>query len=781
MGVRLEDQLMKAAWHPEGWRTMFDLFGLFAKPPSLKNLPLQTYLVDFSLDRLSTGVDNIHIDVHISPQFQNTVKRAAYLLISKYSGLEGFFSQPQKEDLKNELSTLKNLCADVLLDGINRAKSAAEVQIDFLGQVSLAKLFIEEIRNQYELLTANYREVIRTYELSHGNDPVEFFRMKEKLNEFKYNHRRIFLNAGIELFGSMTDVAAVNLRNMRQSNFPPGDILPDNFFINPVLYTDNAVDDLVLTEAYVLIGQRSEDPDNYHKIRSMMYELLIKTDLSTAGNNGGHAVDEEKGRALQGISPGEGDALDQLMMEVGNIDRMFNYLDTRDSYERLRRNNESENTLAETESLMKMQKNLFDLFYRKFKKTHVLKKVVAAYEMKAIYDMYCPPLRVHQVREFLLAGTSDGSLVRQMRSWKPESLVPLHEMVRRIRKCSVQKKKQHLLHFLEDFSRYHRDLQNYRLLRGFMDRISIVKEEKILMLSRENRSLYEFLLSTERSIGKKPIANHVIVKADVRGSVDITNTMVEKGLNPASYFSLNFFGPISDILGDYGGTKEFIEGDAIILSIFEHEDTPEGLYGVARACGLAARMLQIVRQYNVNSQEHGLPALELGIGICYRQSPPSFLFDGDSRIIISPALNRADRQSSCNKMLRRHLKNQNTMFNLHVFQDALEEEALCTTDDLSLRYNVNGIELNPEGFVKLSQEINLTKVIYTRESGNPVTLYTGTVPKLTREYQRLVIRESNILRVTPETMDVVGETSIKYYEVCTNREIFEFIKNKIQT
>jgi hypothetical protein len=121
------------------------------------------------------------------------------------------------------------------------------------------------------------------------------------------------------------------------------------------------------------------------------------------------------------------------------------------------------------------------------------------------------------------------------------------------------------------------------------------------------------------------------------------------------------------------------------------------------------------------------------------------------------------------------------MFNLHVFQDVSEEEALCTTDDLSLRYNVNGIELNPEGFVKLSQEINLTKVIYTEESGNPVILYTGTVPKLTREYQRLVIRESNILRVRTETMDVVGETSIKYYEVCTNLEIFEFIKNKIQT
>jgi class 3 adenylate cyclase len=139
------------------------------------------------------------------------------------------------------------------------------------------------------------------------------------------------------------------------------------------------------------------------------------------------------------------------------------------------------------------------------------------------------------------------------------------------------------------------------------------------------------------------------MKADIRGSVDITYTMIERGLNPASYFSLNFFDPISEILFDYGGAKEFIEGDAIIMSLFEHEDTPEGWYSVARACGLAVRLLQHVQQYNVTSQKHKLPVLELGIGICFHQSPPSFLFDGDSRIIISPAINLADRLSSCSR------------------------------------------------------------------------------------------------------------------------------------
>jgi hypothetical protein len=49
------------------------------------------------------------------------------------------------------------------------------------------------------------------------------------------------------------------------------------------------------------------------------------------------------------------------------------------------------------------------------------------------------------------------------------------------------------------------------------------------------------------------------------------------------------------------------------------------------------------------------------------------------------------------------------------------------------------------------------------------------VPTLSGNYQRLVIREAAILKVKPETMDVIGPTSRKYYEVCTHPAIYEFI------
>ena len=759
---------------------MLSFFNFFSKPPSLKQLPLKRYRVDLPLNRLVLGVDNLHLDVHISPQAHNTVKRAVFLLIIKHSRTENFFEDYKKEICENEKKTLNHICTNVLLEGINRAKSESEVQIDFLGQASLAKLFLEEIKNQYEKLIANIEDINRTYELSQKHDPVEFFKLKEKLTEIKLNQKRIFLLVGEELFQVLADVNANNLRNIRESNFHSDHILPDNFFLNPMLHTDNAADDFFLIEAYVLFGQRSEDPDTYQSLKSIIYDLFSKTDLGQDSTKDGDSINENEKREKkeEGIFNAEENALDPWIMEIDNIDRMFNYFDSREQYERSKGGKETKNILADLKSNMENQEKLLNLFYRKFKKARLIKRIVAAYEMKSVFGSYCPPMRPRQVREFLVEPGMRKPIIRQLKGRKSLSLAPLDETISQMKSCSVQQKKQYLFCFLKQFFRYHRDMKNGRLLKGAMDTINLVKEEKILTLSRANRSLHEFLLPDERDREEKPILNHVIVKADIRGSMDITSLMRARGLNPASYFSLNFFDPISEILCDYDGSKVFIEGDAIILSIFEHEDTPQGWYSVARACGLAIRMLDIVRQYNVKNQKHDLPILELGIGICYNQSPPTFLFDGDSRIMISPAINQADRLSSCNKMLRKRFKDQTQMFNLLVYQNVPEEEIEATADDLFLRYNVSGIELNPDGFAKLSREINLESMMYPVENNVEVKLYTGKVPTVSGKYQRLVIREATIFKVKPETMDVIGKTSRKYYEVCTHPDIYEFIKNR---
>jgi len=754
---------------------MISFPSFFSKPPSLKPLSLKRYLVNLSLNRLSFGVDGIHFDVHISPQVQNAVRRAVSVLMIKHSRTESFFEVDKKERRENEKMALRQVCTDVLLEGINTAKASSESQIDFLGQAALAKMFLDEIQSGYRKLMTQLENLVRKEELSRNIDQLEWMKMKEKLTDVKQNQRRIVRYVGEELFHVLADVQAKNLRNIRESNFPAEYILPDNFFINPTLHADDVADDFLLMDAYVLLSQRSDEPDNFNSLKAIINDLFGKTDLGRGSASDAALENRETGEAE--IPPVDGKALDPWLMEIDNIDLMFNCFHTRDQYKEAKKSKKPKVIILELKSWMEIQQKLLNIFYRKFKKARLLKLIVAAYEMRSVYRSYCPPLRPLQVREYLVRRGSRKQIIREMkrRKMNMNTLAPLKETMRRIKGCSARGKKEHLLSFLKDFLRYHRDRENGRLLKQAMEAVNLLTDEKILMLSKKNRLLYEYPLPEERVKEEKPIISHVILKADIRGSMDIIQTMVTRGLNPASYFSLNFFDPLSEILGDYDASKVFIEGDAIILSIFENEDTVKGWYSVARACGLAVNMLDIVRQYNVKNQQHDLPVLELGIGICYKQSPPSFLFDGDSRIMISRAINLADRLSGCDKQLRKRFKDPERMFNLSVFQHVRDEDLKTTADDLSLRYNVNGIELEPEGFAKLSREINLTGIVYPMEDDEKVTLYTGTVPTVSGSYQRLVIREGAILKVKPDTLDVIGPTSRKYYEVCTHPAIYEFI------
>lgn len=754
----------------------FNTLKAFKKPPVIKNLGIKRYQFSCSLNRLALGVDNIHFDVHISPQAYSTLRKTTFLLMIKHSRTEFFFKEFKRDVCELEKEALKRICNDILLDGINKAKVANEVQIDYLAQTALIKLFLEEIKCQYKKLVAQMEPLVRMYQLSTKHDQNDVFLIKEKLADIKLHYNQITRLVGKELFELLADVNTRKLRDLRETHFDFNDILPSFCLTNPFFHTNNPNDDFFLIEEYVLMGQRSEDVDNYNNLKAIIYELLGQVDLTSDAGGAKIQNDHE-------IFEVDNRVFDALMMEPDNIDRMFNFFDTQEQYEKARQAKEAESVLQKLLERMETQKNFLNFFYSRFKRSGLMRQIVANFEMKAVYERYCPPMPPRQIREFLVNFWTRISFRAQQKRFKSLygnefSLDPLLRTIKQINSCSKKEKKRYLITFLKQFSRYHRDLYNFRLFKDIMDSLQLITEEKIISLSRENHSLYEFLMPDEKVKEEKPIANHIIIKADIRGSMIINNTMRKMGLNPASYFSLNFFDPISAVLAEYEASKVFIEGDAIILSIFENEGDHQIKYSVARACGLAIRMLQIVRSYNEKNKENNLPALELGIGICYCQGPPTFLFDGNSKIMISQAINQADRMSSCDKMLRKIFKSQNDIFNLFVFENESEEIIDPATDDNTYRYNVNGIELNEEGFHRLSKEINLQTFIYQSANDESVKLYTGKVPLTNGSYQRIAIREAAIHKVNPSILDMPGKILKKYYEVCTHQDIYNLTEKQ---
>jgi len=352
----------------------------------------------------------------------------------------------------------------------------------------------------------------------------------------------------------------------------------------------------------------------------------------------------------------------------------------------------------------------------------------------------------------------------------------------KIGRLKVKQRHEYLLLFLKRFFSYHRDVENFKLLKKAFDRVNLIADEKIIALSKTNNTLYEFLLPHEQvfELDTKPVTSHVIMKADVRGATLITRQLDESGLNPASYFSLNFFNPISEIVAQYGALKVFIEGDAIILAILERQEDKTGKYCVSRSCGLAINMLDVIQKYNTKSHKYNLPILELGVGICYQNGPPAYLLDGKKRIMISPAINLADRLSSCNKTLRRILAGKRKTFNLYVYQSGKHGDKILSDDEIVLRYNVNGIELNQAGFKKLAKEIDLKtfNCLIPEIHQDPIIIHTGKFPLVSGAFQRLIIREDWVLEMNPQVFEILGRVNRKYYEVCTHRALRQYVEDQ---
>jgi hypothetical protein len=426
--------------------------------------------------------------------------------------------------------------------------------------------------------------------------------------------------------------------------------------------------------------------------------------------------------------------------------------------------------------------HLLEEWIHRLEERDLLFHALAGYELRKIAAEYCPPVHLQQLKKALVSRDEAKRVAQILEKFpaRKVSMKKFEQSSRAIRRRSTQETQAIGLQFAEDLMRLRRDRRNYQQVAAWMERINLVHSERARELSRANKSLYEFLHPDEGRPADDPVINHVVIKADVRGSTGITKDLLERGMNPASHFSMALHEPVKRMLERFGAAKVFIEGDAIILAIYENESTRATQRAVARACVLAREILAVTQAYNARAKSGNLPALELGVGVAFQDSAPSLWMDADSRIMISRALNLSDRLSSCSKMAKRLFQTNPAPFNVYLLQTLMDDTTADEGEELLVRYNLNGIELNEEGFQKLQREILLTPV-----GGNfplpwgkeRVQLYFGEVP-LGESLEPIVVRKGFVHQLLPGGK--IGDQGARaYYEVCTDAKLLELARRKI--
>src|SRR5215467_12831860 len=568
--------------------------------------------------------------------------------------------------------------------------------------------------------------------------------MRERFVYLQINKKAVLRRAGQDLFSTFRDVEKEKLGKTRRSLFGETAAAAYELFLNRLLFSEDGRDNYLNAEHYVMLGNYDRDRDRFQALQDICGQYL---------------------KMLGFIAEIDDSLVDTVLNVPENAQEML-----------------AGGSPDETTPKGKAQKALLAAWMDLLEREGVMEKVLASYEVVPLLSSYSPPINPQQLKNALIVRDElkrVETLLEEHGKISPENL---HAAVRKVAGYRPAERGKLAARFLADFTRYHRDLRRMETVISATDSVNIINTDRFRELSAINNTLYEFLLPEEqRPAEEEKVVHHVILKADIRESTTLTRTLFERGLNPASYFSLNFYDPINKLIPKYEARKVFIEGDAIILALFEREGEPA--LGVAQTCVLAKEIIEVVTSYNDRSRSSGLPSLELGIGISYQDSAPMYLMDGTRQIMISRAINESDRLSSCSKGMRQMLEDRDLLFSVFAFKTIEDRESGGEPDEFLLRYNVGGIHINEAAFEKLQSEISLQA--YDLEvpmiwNTSTVRVYSGSVPLGGGLFHRIVVRRGRIAHVDPRDFSLKHLTDRYYYEVCTHPKIYKAIES-VQT
>jgi hypothetical protein len=612
-----------------------------------------------------------------------------------------------------------------------------------LARLAVTKFLRSELNQQFAQVVERCRVRLKGYDNGRQQSAHEY---REKVAAFQVRKKIILRKTGQEVFATLREVEKSTLARTRRSLFGEETSGSSYFtyplFLNRLLFSDDGRDDYLCAEHYVMLGNWERDPDRYSRMREIVSGFL---------------------RSLYGEEV-SAETIDAWMSVPDNARELVGTGTPEDSAEGIVR----QERLAEWVRLLEDER--------------VMENVIASYHVVPLLSEFAPRINPQQLKNALVDRTECDRVERMIQEHGKLSPTSLYACVAKVASCRGAERAKVAARFLGDFFQYHRDLRRLEVLNAALDSVNLVGNERLQELSRVNGTLYEFLLPQEKGeTDSERVLRHVVLKADVRDSTRLTRTMMEKGLNPASYFSLNFYDPVNKLLAKYGAQKVFVEGDAIILAILEREGEP-GL-AVSRMSVLAREIIEIVRGYNELMQRSGIPQLELGVGITLQDSAPLYLMDGEHQIMISEALNESDRLSGCNKRARKVMEPQAGPFHVYAFQAAeLDEDG--NPEDVILSFNLSGIRMNEAAFQKLQQEITLEPLkvrlpasLASSDKGE-YNLFSATVPVDHDIFRKIVVRQSRIPRIDPADFSVKGWTDRSYYEICTDPAIYAALEKR---
>jgi class 3 adenylate cyclase len=791
-------QLPDGAGTDRNWRPSLPAFlAAMREPPSWT----------FDVDGFGAGIDNVHVDVHLSPRFRELAAITVRKLFAEEMATS-IGQTPARLVDAEDLERFRRQYASLFEQTLERHASAQSTELLALLQLALMRCLLElvmrEHRNQLE-------ECQRAGQQSLAAGTGHSLALHEKLVLLKRHGAGINRRVLKLLFRQLRKLESGELGKLRAAVSTDAWPLPTRALFNPVLLATDPGNVDELSQDYLIAALGDGGDTTWLRLANQAVLSALVDYLPEYGRRQvvGELAPQQlserpRERHDQGIL--RGFLATELLLSGFMAPEEYQegrtcWIDEPSNLRRLMQVTDVDSGLADSSLMLApvqwssarwthFRRELREHLHRRLLHAGFVERIVLCYWMPALRAQLGAAMPLALVADFCSGNLSRRRLGERLgmlegQVERGDALRMLERCQTALRRLESDERAGYLDRFMGDFLMLRRDLKLAYKTYQAMDRLRLPESADEVTLSRANGSLWEFVGRAETLPQLRRTRAHAVVKADIRGSTRITDELVRRGLNPASHFSLNLFDPVNRLLPELGAEKLFVEGDAVILALYDYENDSGGdtstAMPVARACGLARSILRVVAMQNILNRRHGLPELELGLGVAYSPREPHFLYDDGRRIMISAAINTADRLSACSAALRHAGVRPGGAGHRAMLAQPTGAAAAAAGGEEFLSYNVNGILLEQPAFFQLQREMLLRQTRLSVPGDDNGLYFVGRYNDLAGRRRRLAVRCARVPTWDGSRLGPSDNARRHYFEVIADESVMGALRPEFAT
>ena len=126
-------------------------------------MKLEPYSAEIRLANLTLGIDNIHYDVFLSPQFVDFTRKYMLDLVRQAVNISLILREGPQAGRQSapEHGAFRKMLTEMLQESLTRAKFQQSIETDILHHLALLKYLTQEIANQFSSSLVECKDWIR--------------------------------------------------------------------------------------------------------------------------------------------------------------------------------------------------------------------------------------------------------------------------------------------------------------------------------------------------------------------------------------------------------------------------------------------------------------------------------------------------------------------------------------------------------------------------------------------------------------------------------------------